>query len=380
MSDDDADAGVGGRPIIITGPQDADYPYIPLLGNDDLALLILARLPLSDHPSLRLVSRRHRRLVSSGALYPLRRSLGLRGDPSVFLLAGGEPRWRSFDPRSRSPPRVLPVLPSDTCFASGDKESICAGTHLLVFGKEIAGLAVWRYELVPDRWARGPVMSDPRCLFGSANCGSFACVAGGIGEGPRLEVLNSVEMYCPETRSWTPLPRMTKRRKLCSGCFMDGRFYVIGGKDEHDQDLTCGEFFDFRRNVWTLVRDMIKDAQSATTIATSRSPPLLAVVDDELYKLEAETNLLKVYLKGGNCWRELGRVPVWADRSRGWGVAFKSLGDELLVMGSSMDGGGMVICMCKPDLVSGVLDWRVLGNGVGRREGPFVFNCSVMIA
>ncbi|KAK4392873.1 SWI/SNF complex component SNF12 [Sesamum angolense] len=74
----------------------------------------------------------------------------------------------------------LPVLPSDVCFINGDKESLCAGTHLLVSGKELDGLVVWRYELVKNKWYKGPSMRTPRCLFASTTCGSYAYVAGGM--------------------------------------------------------------------------------------------------------------------------------------------------------------------------------------------------------
>lgn len=356
--------------------QDADYSYIPSL-SDELALLILARVPPSIHPKLCLVNKRYRALLKSLDLYNIRKEIGIR-EPSVFMLVSGEACWLALDP-GLDQCKSLPELPSDLCFTSSDKESLCVGNHLLVSGKEMEGVVIWRYELPENKWFKGPSMIHPRCLFASANCGNVACVAGGIGMGPNIKVLDTAEKYDPDRKMWEALPRMNRRRKLCSGCFMDNMFYVIGGVDESNRDLTCGEFYDSERNAWVLIPDMMRGAPNLT----SRSPPLVAVANNELYSLDASSNQLKVYLKESNSWRELGKVPVRADERRGWGVAFKSLGDELLVIGgvdrNSSVSHGMMICTCWPDPQGNALQWRFL-KGNGNYTSSFVFNCSVMAA
>ncbi|KAF9603829.1 hypothetical protein IFM89_038012 [Coptis chinensis] len=359
-------------------PQDADYSHsLPSL-SDEIVHRILARVPVSEHWKLCFLSRSYLDLLKSGELYKIRKEIGIE-EPSVFMLACGEPHWWTFD-RHFNSFRNLPALPSDPCFVAGDKESLCVGTHLLVSGKEIEGVVIWRYELAVNRWCKGPSMIRPRCLFASANCGDFACVAGGIAMGTIMEVLDSAEMYNPKNKSWNPLPKMRKGRKLCSGFYMDNKFYVIGGQDEDGNNLTCGECFDVsNKYTWELIPDILKDAPTST----SRSPPLLAVVKNELYSLEASSNQLKVYLKKSNSWKELGKVPVRADHSRGWGIAFKSFGDELLVIGgawNSYAGHGMMICTCSPDPHNDKeLRWRFLGPG-RNRISHFILNCSVMLA
>ncbi|KAF6150055.1 hypothetical protein GIB67_002837 [Kingdonia uniflora] len=361
----------------VVEPQDTAYSYVPSL-SDELVQQILARFPRAEYWKLCLVDRWCLSLLRSGELYKIRKEIGVM-EASIFMLAGGETRWWAFD-REFTSLRRLPILPtSDPCFAAGDKETICAGTHLIVSGKQLEGVVIWRFELATNKWEYGPSMINPRCLFASASCGDFACVAGGIGMcAPNIEVLDSAELYNPNKKLWEPLPKMRRRRKLCSGCYMDNKFYVIGGISEDGTDLTCGECFDFSRNTWDLIPDMLKDSP----ISASRSPPLVAVVSNELYSLEASSNQLKIYLKKSNSWKELGEVPVRADQSRGWGVAFKSLGDELLVIGgavNSYSGFGMRICTCSPDPNSGILQWRFLDSGKNRTS-HFVLNCSVMVA
>lgn len=223
-------------------------------------------------------------------------------------------------------------------------------------------------------------MISPRCLFASANCGIVACVAGGVGFGSeaKAEVLRTAEIYDPEKKTWSQLPRMSCQRKLCSGCYMDNKFYVIGGQNEIGKNLTSGEVYDLEKKAWELIPDMVKDSASWP----SRSPPLVAVANNELYSLEASSNQLRMYNKKSNSWKDLGKAPVRADHSRGWGVAFKSLGNELLVIGSTADTytcRGMTICTCRPDAGSNSLCWKVLASDEDQWSS-FIFNCSIMVA
>ncbi|XVE67705.1 hypothetical protein DITRI_Ditri09bG0009900 [Diplodiscus trichospermus] len=356
-------------------PQDADYSYVPQL-SDELENLILARFPRSEYWKLYLLNKHFLHLLKSGELFKIRREIGF-DESSIFMSPSGGNCWWAFD-RLFESCRKLPELPSsDVCFISGDKESLCAGSHLIVSGRETEGSVLWRFELETSKWFKGPSMINPRCLFASASCGTFAFVAGGIGmEG---KVLNSAEKYNPETKSWEMLPRMHQKRKLCSGCFMDNKFYVLGGRDEHNKELTSGEAYDTDKKSWEWLPDMLKDDD--TSVATRQSPPLVAVVNNELYCLETSSNELRVYLKSSNTWKSLGPVPVRADLHKGWGVAFKSLGNELLLIGFSSSGstGGMTIYTCSPQADSEQLQWRCI-EGCKDRLNFFLLNCSVMVA
>ena len=159
---------------------------------------------------------------------------------------------------------------------------------------------------------------------------------------------------------------------------MDNKFYVIGGQDEQQNDLTCAEFFDEETNSWNLIPGMLKDIP----LSSSRSPPLIAVANNELYTLDASSNELKVYLKGSNSWKKLGPVPVRADAQGGWGVAFKSLGNELLVIGAtsvSYSERALTIYTCFPDPAVEKLQWRQIVCS-STNLNPFIHNCAVMLA
>jgi hypothetical protein len=74
----------------------------------------------------------------------------------------------------------------------------------------------------------------------------------------------------------------------------------------------------------------------------SPAPPLLAVVDNELYAVDVTTMELKSYQKDTNTWKTLGRVPNRSVGSSGWGMGFKAVGKDVFLIGGS--GGNGHLC------------------------------------
>ncbi|KAJ7526130.1 hypothetical protein O6H91_17G083300 [Diphasiastrum complanatum] len=341
---------------------------------DDVVQLCLVRLSRSLYGSYHAVSKRFCELFRSGELYKLRRDLGI-SEQWVYLLNSGQSAWRAFNPKDGGRWRPLPPTPSDECFVMCDKESLCAGTQLLVIGREIQGLVVWRYDLISDSWFHGPQMITPRCLYASASWGEYGFVAGGVDSGFR--VTNCAERYNSLTGNWESLPPMIKQRKLCSGFYMDGKFWVIGGVDEKDTLLTCGEHYDLKSETWTHVPDMFPSSGDTSR----KAPPLVAVVENQLYALDVFVNQLKLYCKRSNTWKPLGDVPVRADFNNGWGLAFKALDGQLVLIGGRCPPGnrdGDAIYGWKPSSDEEPPEWSLIAALVP--QGTFVFNCAVMSA
>ncbi|KAG2301534.1 hypothetical protein Bca4012_059783 [Brassica carinata] len=363
----------------IVGLRSQDADYVPQLAYE-LEVEILSRVPRFEYWKLNLLSKRFSRLLKSGKIFKVRRDRGVV-EPSVFMLSNGDTRWTMFDKDFENFQKV-PELPSDMCFFRGDKESLCAGTHLIVTGKEEKSIALWRYEVETSKWFKGPAMITPRILFASATCRTVVFVAGGLnidGDGC-LEVVDKAEKYDSETKTWTRLQGMHKRRKFCSGCYLRSKFYVIGGRDERDQNLTCGERYDEGTDTWELIPDILKDM----SFSSAQSPPLIAVVNEDLYSLETSANELRVYDTNANVWKKLGDVPVRAKSNGGWGVAFKSLGDKLLVIGASSGPSRtqtMSVYTCSPSAdPKEKLVWEESKRCCGVRLSHFILNCCVMIA
>ncbi|KAM3682674.1 hypothetical protein ACB098_12G090400 [Castanea mollissima] len=362
------------KPLVIAGSgeshegQASDDSFLPGL-TDDVALDVLAWSSRSGYPNLASLNKKFKSLIDSGYLYNLRRRLGVI-EHWIYLACILMP-WEAFDPVKQRWMR-LPRMPCDDCFTYADKESLAVGTKLLVFGRELSGFAIWMYSLLSREWSRCPLMDLPRCLFGSSSLGEVAIVAGGSDK--YGNILKSAELYNSELGTWKKLTEMGKPRKLCSGFFMDGKFYVIGGMSSHTDRLTCGEEYNMETETWRSIENMypVSDAREPAMC----SPPLVAVVNNQLYSADQSTNEVKKYNKANNSWTVVKRLPVRADSSNGWGLAFKACGNSLLVIGGHRgpDGEVIVLHCWEPKEVN--QDWHVLS--VRERAGAFVYNCAVM--
>ncbi|GLJ08706.1 hypothetical protein SUGI_0094070 [Cryptomeria japonica] len=345
----------------------SDDSLLPGL-QDDIAMQCLAWTSRSDYGSLSSLNSRFNSLVHSGYLYRLRRQLGII--EHWIYLACNLVGWEAYDPKRRRWMR-LPRMPSDDCFNYADKESLAVGTELLVFGKEISGFAIWRYSILTHIWSRGSPMASPRCLFGSSSNGEVAIVAGGCDKNG--VVLKSAELYNSELGIWETLPEMHSPRKLCSGFFMDGKFYVIGGMINNKDSLTCGEEFNLQTRTWRRIPNMFPAGNRA-----AHAPPLVAVVKNELYAVEHSRNEVKKYSKQSNSWHVLGRLPLRADTANGWGLAFRACGDELVVIGGQRgpEGELIVLSSWQPSSDERQPEWTTLEQK--EHAGVFVYNCAVM--
>ncbi|CAN6824636.1 unnamed protein product [Brassica oleracea var. botrytis] len=343
----------------------------------ELQLEIFARVPCPEYWKLQFLNKQFSQLLKSSEIFRTRRELGLV-KPYFFMLSSNDRRWTMFDEDFKSSQR-LPKLSSDINFFSGDKETTCVGTQLIVIGKYKEGITVWRYELAMHKWFKGPEMITPRIMFGSASHGTNAFFAGGFKISKNgVEVVSIVEKYNAETKTWASIHPMHRRRKLCSGCVLRGKFYVLGGQNENNENLTCAERYDEETDSWELIPNMLADM----TLSIFQAPPRIAVVNGNLYLLETSLNELRVYNVNTNTWKKLGIIPVMVHLTKGWGVAFKSVKDNLMVIGASSNRPhsqkmGTYKCYPSPDMEE--IHWEEL-CGRGGSLKHFILNCCVMLA
>lgn len=347
---------------------------IAAIGPDN-SISCLIRCSRADYGSIASLNRCFRALVRSGELYKLRRQCGVVEHWVYFSCQLLE--WEAFDPIRRRWMH-LPRMISNDCFVFADKESLAVGTDLLVFGRDSMSHVVYRYSLLTNTWTTGISMNEPRCLFGSASLGEIAILAGGCDT--RGNILSSAELYNSETRTWKTLPSMKKARKMCSAVFMDGKFYVIGGIGGADSKLlTCGEEYDLEKGTWTEILNMSPvrtgAARENEPPATSEAPPLIAVVNNELYAADYADMAVRKYKKDSREWMTVGKLPERAGSMYGWGLAFRACGDRLIVIGGPRNVGGGFIEVNSWVPSEGPPRWNVLGQ---KRSASFVYNCAVM--
>lgn len=341
----------------------------------DMSINCLVRCSRSDYGSIASLNRSFRSLIRTGELYRLRRQMGIEEHWVYFSCNIID--WEAFDP-NRGRWMKLPKMNWTECFMCSDKESLGVGTELLVFGKEILAPVIHKYSVLTNTWSRGMEMNGPRCLFGSASLGGIAIIAGG--SDLRGNILSTAELYNSDTGTWETLPNMNKARKLCSGVFMDGKFYVLGGLGPgHSNHLTCAEVFDLKTRKWSEIPNMFPapngGAGVSSTPVGAGAPPLVAVVNNVLYAADYEQQELRRYVKHNNSWVTLGRLPDGAASLNGWGLAFRACGDRLIVIGGTgaYHGREIEVSAWVPD--EGAPQWNLLGR---RYSGSFVYNCAVM--
>ncbi|KAL5724956.1 F-box/kelch-repeat protein skip11 [Ranunculus cassubicifolius] len=344
------------------GDQSDTSDLIQPLGRD-ISINCLLWCSRSDYNSVASLNSSFRDLIRSGELYRLRRKMGVIEHWVYFSCDVLE--WEAFDPIRRRWMH-LPSMPSNECFRCSDKESLAVGTELLVFGKEIMSHVIWKYSILTNSWSSGMQMNAPRCLFGSASLGEIAILAGGCDSQGR--VLSSAELYNSENGTWETLPSMRKPRKMCSGLFMDGKFYVIGGSNS--ELLSCGEEYNLETRTWREIPNMCPRRTGPT-----EAPPLVAVVNNELYAADyAERELMK-YNKERVSWDTVGRLPERAFSMNGWGLAFRACGEQLIVIGGPRAVGGGMIELNSWVPREGQPHWNLLAR---KHSGSFVYNCAVM--
>jgi len=272
---------------------------------------------------------------------------------------------------------ILIVVVGLTCQGCHTMSASCSLTRspllwalscLFFFGKGVGSHIVLQYSILDNSWAPGVAMNSPRCLFGSASLGEKAIVAGGSDS--QGAVLDSAELYNSLTQTWTVLPPMKKARKMCSGVFMDGKFYVIGGMVKPNELLTCGEEFDFESNTWRVIPNMSLGLNGA-----SGAPPLVAVVNNELYAADYGQKEVRKYVKENNTWVTLGNLPERPVSMNGWGLAFRACGERLIVIGGPRASGGGMIELHSWVPRDGLPEWNMIAS---KHSGSFVYNCAVM--
>ncbi|KAL6983499.1 hypothetical protein U1Q18_016885 [Sarracenia purpurea var. burkii] len=344
----------------------------------DSSMYCLSRCSRADYGSIASLNRRFRSLVQSGELYNMRRRNGTI-EHWVYISCNLL-EWKAFDPDRRRWMH-LPMMHSNECFVFSDKESLAVGTELLVFGKEVMSNVIYKYCLLTNTWSSGMRMNAPRCLFGSASLGEIAIVAGGCDS--QGNALSSAELYNSETGNWQMLPRMHKPRKMCSGVFMGGKFYVIGGVGGSDSKLlTCGEEYNMETGTWTEIRNMSPVRSGAAreneVPATAEAPPLVAVVDNELYAADYARMEVRKYVnvdKERREWVTVGRLPERAASMNGWGLAFRACGHRLICIGGPRSAGEGFIEVNSWIPSEGPPEWNLLGR---KQSANFVYNCAVM--
>jgi N-acetylneuraminic acid mutarotase len=142
-------------------------------------------------------------------------------------------------------------------------------------------------------------------------------VAGGANGGVGNSMQNQVEVYDPVANTWTALQPMRFGRNHCGGAFIDGKFYVVGGR-RRVIAFDTNEVYDPQTDTWATQAPM----------PTSRAGIGVAAVNGELFVFGGETydpnggggevhGEVEVFNPATNTWESLSPMPdprhgIWA--------------------------------------------------------------------
>ncbi|CAH8363626.1 unnamed protein product [Eruca vesicaria subsp. sativa] len=254
-----------------------------------------------------MTNRRLRAIVKEVEITTCRKRLGLVED--WFFVFEKDGVWRAFDPYNKVWHNV-PLMPEPPSWLRPPgglpyHEIMCVGSELLVCGEYPRVDAMYKFQALTGTWSLVAGMTN-QPAFGHAWAvhDDNIFVAGGC-DADRI-TLNSAHVYSSVTGLWSPIPPMTQPRMCCKGAFMDGNFYVVGGKISHHDELQMkiAEVYDPHTNTWSLIHDFLTDEMVSDSYA-------ITVVNQEMYHASfgGEFGFIHKYSRRSVEWLYMGCFP-----------------------------------------------------------------------
>ena len=191
-----------------------------------------------------------------------------------------------------------------------------AGGKLYSFGGPSTQAFV--YDEVNDSWSAVASMLFFHVLTPAVGVfNDKIYVAGGVNGGVGNSMQNQVEVYDPVANTWTALQPMRFGRNHCGAAFINGKFYVVGGRRRFIA-FDTNEVYDPQTDTWATQAPM----------PTARAGIGVAAVNGELFVFGGETydpnggggevhGEVEVFNPATNTWRSLSPMPnprhgIWA--------------------------------------------------------------------
>jgi N-acetylneuraminic acid mutarotase len=139
-----------------------------------------------------------------------------------------------------------------------------------LIGGEEPTARVWRYDPEANRFSELPPMRQARGATGAAVIDDKLYVVGG---GPNafpaayVESYGTLEVYDFKTGRWLARTEMPTPRHHVGTAALDGKLYVVGGRDDTDLTLDTFERYDPRTDEWEELPPMPLAQSSAAVVA-----------------------------------------------------------------------------------------------------------------
>ncbi|KAI8536051.1 hypothetical protein RHMOL_Rhmol10G0225900 [Rhododendron molle] len=218
---------------------------------DDVALQCIARVPISHHPSLSLVSRSWRSTVNSPLLHATR-SL-LRCTQHFLYLnirINSSFNWYVLDQSPTNPrkPRTLLPLPTLPSQPIGSSFAVL-GSKIYVIGGAISenpSNSIWVFDCRYNRWEMGPKMRVCREFAASGAINGKIYVMGGCLVDNWARSMNWAEVFDPVAGSWeaVPSPIEVRDKWMHASAVIDDKMYAMADRGGVVYDAVVGEWGD----------------------------------------------------------------------------------------------------------------------------------------
>lgn len=319
-------------------------PLIPGLPND-LAQMCLMRVPFVKYdPSLRMVCKQWRQVLSSEEFFKMRKAFGIREAHISFVVHGNRVqvfslqtcRWFCLPPLPRGDGNISPgwrVSPQSGLSSDGgfspelglssdwgidpydwwqiDTVAVSDGT-LFVIGGDQAELhsftrpskptnRVHKYDFCKNRWVTVTPMHVPRSHAAAVSLGKLIYVAGGSED---REEGASAEVYDFEQNLWNAVPSMNTSMRMCVGMEQKGCFFVKG-ENTGPGSRVEGEIYNPARGEWDMMTSGMRRGLERGPIASSNA---------NLFVADWKDSLLKMYDPEQDSWSVIAELPARISR------------------------------------------------------------------
>ncbi|RDX66170.1 F-box/kelch-repeat protein SKIP6, partial [Mucuna pruriens] len=215
---------------------------------DDVALNCLARIPRSHHPTLSLVSRPIRTLLSSPHLFTTRTLLNCT-DPLLYLtLRSRAPSLQWFTLHRNPNPRLAPLPPIPSP-AVGSAYAVLGSTIYVLGGSinDVPSPHVWLLDCRFHRWLRGPSMRVAREFAAAGVLAGKIYVLGGCVADTWARSANWAEVLDPGAGRWerVPSPAEVREKWMHASAVVGDKVYAMADRG--------GIAFEPRSGAWESV-------------------------------------------------------------------------------------------------------------------------------
>ncbi|MBA0802003.1 hypothetical protein Gohar_012337 [Gossypium harknessii] len=314
-----------------TPPEPTQPPrLIPSLP-DDLALNIIARVPRRHHPTLSLVSKSMKSLISSPLLYAARSLLSCAEHFLYISLRLHSSHFMRFytlyqNPNNPLNPKYslipLPLIPSPSLVGS----AFAAINHkIYVLGgsiKDIPSPQVWSLDCRTHKWEPAPNMHVSREFAAAGAFDDKIYVIGGCVVDNWARSKNWAEVYDPKTGKWNsvPSPIQIRDKWMHASAVIDGKVYAMA-----DRNGVC---YEVKSGNWETVDSDLDNGWRGRA----------CVIDGVLFCYDYLGNIRGYDVKEGT-WKELKGLEKGLPRFL-CGATMANLGGKLMVVWESKNGGG----------------------------------------